>query len=56
MKCHFCDKELPEPPAQHVIHASGRLHQTDDPPPLYPVCFACMKQHKLQPRELRRVP
>jgi hypothetical protein len=55
-KCHFCDKELPEPPSKHTIYAAGTLHRapSGEPMPYYPVCFACLKFHKLQPRELKR--
>lgn len=56
-KCHFCDKELPEPPSSHTIYAAGVLHRAPGPEgelPYYPVCLACLKFHRLQPRELRR--
>jgi hypothetical protein len=53
-RCHFCEKELPEPPSKHTIYAAGALHRGDAELPFYPVCLACLKFHRLQTRELRR--
>lgn len=50
--CHFCGRELPEPLHSHVVYAEGRLHRADPMLPLYPVCVACRRFHKLIPRKL----
>ena len=52
VNCHFCDKELPEEWATHVIMATGPLHRSDPLLPDYPVCGACLKFHGLKMSQL----